>query len=90
MYTFYNIFVCVQIIYGKTGLEIAGGNETDFGQVFWYGTLEYCVSESAKRQSGPEFHSASIGAIPSFRFAILELATPKYVKDETNIFPHMP
>ncbi len=62
------------------GWKLLGENETDFrGLLVSYGTLEYCVSESGKAQSGPEFHSASNGAIAGFRFAILELATPNYV-----------
>ncbi len=45
--------------------NVWGEMKPDFGEVFWYSTLKYCVLESGKRQSGPEFHSATIGAIPS-------------------------
>ena len=43
-----------------------------------YVKLKFRVLESDKTRPGPEFHSASIGVILSFRIAILELATLKY------------
>ena len=43
-----------------------------------HGKICFRVSESEKTYPGPEFHSASIGATPSFRIAILGLATPEY------------